>query len=240
MTTSRPPTTSAPGCFSYDIDDPDLVNQSNDDSIQQRAVAGRVRFRKRANGPDLTNSIGSCSVSTFTVKPDYPGPSVIIANEKLGSPASSMVAFFATATYWAVPTSSACGAAPTWTINSTQQCTAAGLVPGRDLNVDHVYEKQTLQEFFTNAIGPGDCSGIESLFNLKADPTNTLSTLLTSVFANLASYENPYFLGISSALNSMKANVSFCPTCSALRNRYSRLVSLSQITRDHRIFRPLH
>ena len=93
-------------CSTYDYSPdatPDPLN--DEDDVAKRALAGRIYVEKRANSnARTTNVVGSkqCAVSKFTNKPDYPGPGSVANNEGAGNPKFN--AFYATATYWAVPT----------------------------------------------------------------------------------------------------------------------------------------
>lgn len=140
--------TACDSCITYDYAPNATPNPLDDDSdaMRKRALAGRYVHNKRANNyaSSVTASIGAkaCAVSRFTVKPPYPGPGTIANNE--GNPAPEMVAFYATATYWAVPTNpSKCGPAPGWDFLSTEEIAAFkppwGLGgKGKSVNTDHV------------------------------------------------------------------------------------------------------
>ena len=99
----------------------------NVDDVMKRQLGGRFYNAKRAgSGNELVTTLvagKTCAVSRYTQKPAYPGPASVANNEAPATPAPNMVAFYATATYWAVPTQSpqgSCGA-PGWTFFDTQQ-----------------------------------------------------------------------------------------------------------------------
>ena len=98
-------------CLSYNYS-PTANPNVLDDDVNLKKRQGVGRFEKRArvsrNGiRDTKAAKKQCTVSTFTRKPDYPGPGYV-GNNKI-NPANNMVAFFATATCWAVPTTPAAG-----------------------------------------------------------------------------------------------------------------------------------
>ena len=113
---------SASGCgcvtLSYAPDStPDpLDDDSNED--RKRDLAGR--FIKHRRGKDAYYTVttasvgqGSCEVNKFQIRPSWPGPAAVTNNEG-GDPTPTMVAFFQTATYWAVPTTPPKCGAPAW------------------------------------------------------------------------------------------------------------------------------
>jgi len=84
---------------------PDPINFNNESSNAKRALGGRFYLKERARGrATKTNVVASrqCPVSTYTIKPDYPGPGDVANNE--GANSAKFAPFYATATYWAVPT----------------------------------------------------------------------------------------------------------------------------------------
>ena len=97
------------------------------DDVMKRQLGGRFNNAKRAGRgndvPATTIAVKECTVSRYTQKPAYPGPASVANNEPPAVPASSMAAFYATATYWAVPTQPPQGscAAPGWTFFNTEQ-----------------------------------------------------------------------------------------------------------------------
>ena len=99
----------------------------NVDDVMKRQLGGRFNNAKRAGRgndvPATTIAVKECTVSRYTQKPAYPGPASVANNEPPAVPASSMAAFYATATYWAVPTQPPQGscAAPGWTFFDTEQ-----------------------------------------------------------------------------------------------------------------------
>lgn len=175
-----------------------------------------------------------CSVAPYTIKPKYPGPNEIASNE--AQPTALMVSFYKTATYWAVPTQGVGCAVPGWEFKNSADALAGGWgfgtkgSKGKSLNVDHVCknlsvfsrncratgisadrdrldEISLLDEFFHDQIAAGfTCTNITRLFDVP-DSANT-GTRLNSIFGQLASYENPDFLGMDTKYNSYKASVS--------------------------------
>jgi len=95
-------------CATYDYNPmatPDPINFNNESSNAKRALAGRFYLKERARSrATKTNVVASrqCPVSTYTIKPDYPGPGDVGNNE--GANNAKFAPFYATATYWAVPT----------------------------------------------------------------------------------------------------------------------------------------
>ncbi len=115
-------------CPTFDYNPTATPNALDDvDDVMKRQLGGRFNYGKRAgsgNKDVVTNVAGKrCTVSRYTRKPAYPGPADVANNEHPATPASNMVAFYATATYWAVPTQPLGGscAAPAWTFFNTQQ-----------------------------------------------------------------------------------------------------------------------
>lgn len=125
-----------------------------------------------------------------------------------------MANFYATATYWAVPTNPAkCLDAPAWTFMDSDSI-AAFKPPwklggdGRSVNTDHVFEVSILDEFFTaQNLGGISCEEISAIFDIPDGSTG--GTRLNTIFAQLPSYTNPDFLGMDSALNNLKGKVSY-------------------------------
>ena len=99
----------------------------NVDDVMKRHLGGRFYNAKRAGrGNEVVTTLvagRTCAVSRYTQKPAYPGPASVANNEPPATPAPNMAAFYATATYWAVPTQPPRGscAAPSWTFFDTQQ-----------------------------------------------------------------------------------------------------------------------
>ena len=95
-------------CATYDYNPtatPNPMDSDSDDSLMRRALAGRFFVEKRANSKATRAAVvadSQCHVSTYTRKPDYPGPGDVANNEGAGN--ARFAAFYATATYWAVPT----------------------------------------------------------------------------------------------------------------------------------------
>ena len=93
----------------------------------KRQLGGRFYNGKRAGSANevVTTLVAgrTCAVSRYTQKPAYPGPASVANNEPPATPAANMIAFYATATYWAVPTQPPQGscAAPGWAFFDTQQ-----------------------------------------------------------------------------------------------------------------------
>ena len=231
---------SASGCgcvtLSYAPDStPDPLDDDSNE-MRKRKLAGRFINNKRGkNGfyNKVTDKVGkgTCQVNKFTAKPSYPGPAVVVANEG-GNPAPDpeMAAFYATATYWAVPTTPPKCGAPVWGFLDT-----AGLsdtkkggpwaIGGnkKSVNVEHVCtfpqssvtnllfwstnvildEVSLLDEFFAAQIAADvKCTDIGALFDVTDGTTG--STRLNTVFGQLPSLTNPDFIGMDTALNRLK------------------------------------
>lgn len=99
----------------------------NVDDVAKRQLGGRFHNAKRAGKGNYvtanTIAVKECTVSRYTQKPAYPGPASVANNELIATPDPSMVAFYSTATYWAVPTQppeGSCGA-PGWAFFDTEQ-----------------------------------------------------------------------------------------------------------------------
>lgn len=197
--------------------------------LQDRELQKRARVEK-------TNSVGGrqCSVAQYTIKPKYPGPNEIASNE--AQPTALMAPFYQTATYWAVPTHGVGCAVPGWEFKNSADALAGGWgfgtkgSKGQSLNVDHVCknlsllsrnyraietsadgchsdEVSLLDEFFGDQIAAGfTCANVTRLFDVP-DGANS-GTRLNSIFGQLASYENPDFLGMDTKYNSFKGSVS--------------------------------
>lgn len=68
----------------------------------KRALAGRFYVEGRANSKAMKAAIVvKCPVSTYTQKPDYPGPGSAANNEAAGN--AQFAASYATASHWTVP-----------------------------------------------------------------------------------------------------------------------------------------
>ena len=84
--------------------------------------------------------------------------------------------------------------------------------PSLTVSVDEV---SILQEFFAEQIKymaqgtsqQAACSSIQALFDVP-DGNATKETRLNTVFGQLASYENPDFVGMDRSLNNLKGTVS--------------------------------
>lgn len=75
-------------------------------------------------------------------------------------------------------------------------------------NDTRVDEKGTLDEFFQDQISAGfTCPNVQALF----DPPGSMNgeTRLNKIFAQLASFENPDFLGMDAGLNGLKGSVRY-------------------------------
>lgn len=139
------------GCVTLSYAPDATPNPLDDDSneLRKRELAGRYVKNKR--GKDVyystaTNSVGqgACGVNRFTIKPSYPGPAAVTNNEQ-GNPTPQMVAFFQTATYWAVPTTPPKCGAPVWGFLDTaglgDKAKGGPWVVGgnkKSVNIDHV------------------------------------------------------------------------------------------------------
>lgn len=181
----------------------------------------QTRLGRGLGGPD-------CLVRPYTSRPKYPGPSEVALWENNRNSNPTMTPFFQTATYWAVPTELPNCGCPDWVFKDTQAVQVpepGGLIMqlggsssnAKILNIDHVYEVQLLDEFFTSQITQAfDCTDISILFDPydytdhdPSDPSSldSVGTKLSIVFSQLASYENPDFLGMDGDLNNLKGNL---------------------------------
>ncbi len=139
------------GCVTLSYAPDSTPNPLDDDSneMRKRKLAGRFINNKR--GKDVyysiaTNSVGqgACQVNKFTIKPSYPGPAAVTNNEG-SNPTPQMVAFYQTATYWAVPTTPPKCGAPVWGFLDTAGLSNAAkggpwAIGGnkKSVNIDHV------------------------------------------------------------------------------------------------------
>ena len=161
---------------------PDL-DDGYDGDLRKRRFANRLEKRAAAL---KTNIVAEhCTVATYAKKPSYPAPRNLVKNEK--KPARELTAFFATATYWAIPTPATCNGVPGWTYMGTSQIGDLTLphMFGGNVNpyvsVDHVYEVSLLQQFFTDQVAGGfTCSDITTLFDVVND--NITGTWLNALF----------------------------------------------------------
>ena len=161
---------------------PDL-DDGYDGDLRKRRFINRLEKRAAAL---KTNIVGEqCNVAAYIKKPSYPAPRNVVKNEK--KPARELTAFFATATYWAIPTPAACNGVPGWTYMDTTQI--GNLTPsymlGGNVNpyvsIDHVYEVSLLQQFFTDQVAGGfTCSDITNLFDVVN--SNITGTRLNAIF----------------------------------------------------------
>lgn len=161
---------------------PDLDDGYDGDLRKRRFIN---RLEKRAAELKTNIVAEQCSVAAYTKKPSYPAPRNVVRNEK--KPARELTAFFATATYWAIPTAATCNGVPGWTYMDTTQI--GDLTPpymlGGNVNprvsIDHVYEVSLLQQFFTDQVAGGFiCSDITILFDVIDN--STMGTRLNALF----------------------------------------------------------
>ena len=161
---------------------PDLDDDYDGDLSRRRFIN---HLEKRAAELKTNIVAEQCSVATYTKKPSYPAPRNVVKNEK--KPARELTAFFATATYWAIPTPATCNGVPGWTYMNTNQIGA--LTPkymfGGNVNpyvsIDHVYEVSLLQQFFTDQVAGGfTCSDVTTLFDVVNN--STTGTRLNALF----------------------------------------------------------
>ena len=159
------------------------VDDGYDGDLRKRRFINRLE--KRAAELKTNIVAEKCSVATYTKKPSYPAPRNVVKNEK--KPARELTAFFATATYWAIPTPATCNGVPGWTYMNTTHIGV--LTPpymlGGNLNpyvsIDHVYEVSLLQQFFTDQVAGGfTCSDITTLFDVVDN--STTGTRLNALF----------------------------------------------------------
>lgn len=162
---------------------PDPFDDDANDGLLKRRFIDRLE--KRAAGLAAKIVAKQCTVATYTKKPSYPAPRNVVSNER--KPAREMTAFFATATYWAIPTPATCNGVPGWTYMNTSQIRALtpSYVLGGNINpyvsVDHVYEVSVLEQFFIDQVAGGfTCLDVTTLFDV-VDATST-GTRLNTIF----------------------------------------------------------
>lgn len=210
-----------------DEDDGDEDGTDTDDSgdtgMKRRNIAERFSLRKRDSKRLAGNlvatgdpAIPACTVSTYTYKPAYPGPNDIASSET--NPSGKMVAVIQQAKYWAIPIQPAGAAACAAPVNSFVNTTVAknnGYQVGgqkrrgqKMVNIDHVYEVSLVDEFFQAQVAAGNtCANLNTIWDPNGDPTNTRSTRLNVVFNQIASFQNPDFIGMDAGLNALKGSV---------------------------------
>ncbi|MCJ1276831.1 hypothetical protein MMC21_004638 [Puttea exsequens] len=216
VSSSTPSCLTCDSCLSYDYSPAATQDSIDVDVALKRRDARRIGKRLNNNAVRATKvARGQCKVSVYTQKPDYPGPGLVANNER--NPAAQMFKFFATATYWAVPTSPPCNGAPGWFFYNTSALDAdpdlskrwtLGKVSGskRFVNIDHVYEVSLLDEFFAAQFAAGfTCNDITTLFDVIESSTG--STRLDYIFSQLASFAHPDFLGMDSKFNTLKGSL---------------------------------
>ena len=159
-----------------------LDDDENDETRRRRSID---RLEKRIAAVKASRIARNCTVATFYKKPSYPGPANVANNER--KTAREMSAFFATATFWAVPTSATCNGVPGWTYMDTPHIGA--LTPAYQLggnilpfvSIDHVYEISLLEQFFIDQVAGGfTCSDITALFDVS--DSGTKGTRLNTIF----------------------------------------------------------
>ncbi|KAL8743846.1 MAG: hypothetical protein Q9184_008067 [Pyrenodesmia sp. 2 TL-2023] len=134
-----------------------------------------------------------------------------------------MAPFGNTASYWAIPTDEPNCGGPGWEFRDTPAVQVPA-IPGapvwqlggnrqgnrKIVNIDHVYEVSLLDEFFASRITSSfDCIDISRLFDVN-DYTHyptRLGTRLNTIYSQLASYDNPDFLGMDGYLNDLKGKL---------------------------------
>ena len=204
-----------------------MIPVPDDGSIsEKRAIAGRKEYiiEKRAASVMRTTVGNGCQVSTYTKAGGYPGGFEVTNVEKPGAPTPpSMVPFFATASYWYIPSQTACvptiakvdsGTLPELGLGVGSNI-AAGRGPRKFVNIDHVYELKLLDNFFETQLATAvSCKDIQNLFD-KQDMTQTNPDLtrLNSIFAQLPSYVNADFIGMDAGLNAVKGVVGSLNAC---------------------------
>ena len=158
---------------------PDPLDDDYNGDVKKRRFIDRVE--KRAASVNIVAK--SCTVATYTKKPAYPAPRNVAINER--RPAKELSAFFATATYWAIPTPATCNGVPGWTFMNTQQIENLTYKLGGNVrpyvSIDHVYEVSLLEQFFTDQVAGGfTCSDIATLFDVHN--SSTTGTRLNTIF----------------------------------------------------------
>jgi len=212
-------------------------------SHQGRALAGRLFLEerraplaKRAGNFGTKTHLGACSVTPFTNKPKYPEATNVKKFEGAAGAAkqgaADYAAFFATATYWAVPSNRPKGdcRVPDWSWNTTAELgniidpiSGKGWVVGgkgdsEHVNIDHVYEAHFLYEFFEDLLSPGGglglkqftCDDVDNILDIpdKQDTNNPQGTRLNTLFNMLANFEHPEFIGMDQKMNELKERIT--------------------------------
>lgn len=208
-----------------------------------RALAARLFIEerkgplaKRAGNFGTKTHLGACSVTQFTNKPKYPEATNVKKFEGAAGAvkggASDYAAFFATATYWAVPSNRLKGdcRVPDWSWNTTAELgnvidpeTGKGWVVGgkgdsNHVNIDHVYEAHFLYEFFEDLLSPRGglglkqftCDDVDNLLDIPdtQDTNNPQGTRINSLFNMLANFEHPEFIGMDQKMNELKERIT--------------------------------
>ena len=138
-------------CVTYDYSPTATPNPVDDDTMdmRKRELAGRFIANKRGialYSLTTTKVAGAqCEVSKYTNKPPYPGPNVVANNAPPAVPDPALVAFYQTATYWAVPTNPPKCGAPGWQFMSSDGIGTYNPPwklggKGKSVNIDHVCE----------------------------------------------------------------------------------------------------
>ena len=138
------------GCVTLSYAPDSTPNPLDDDSneMRKRALAGRIIDKRGKDVYYSTTTVsvgqGACGVNKYTIKPSYPGPAAVTNNEG-ANPTPQMVAFYQTATYWAVPTTPPKCGAPVWGFLDTSGLSDAAkggpwAIGGnkKSVNIDHV------------------------------------------------------------------------------------------------------
>lgn len=215
------------------------ASESVESSPNQRSESGALGRRLYAERRDfqeipeiiLGRGIGgpSCTVHPYIRRRNYPSPTDVSSWEVQPNMPQSMVAFFSTATWWAIPTELPNCGGPDVKFENTKNIKVP-LVPGakpyimgrprgrsqKGVTIDHVYEVKFLDEFFVSQINTAfNCEDIATLFNpvdyteWPAHPAvpDSTDTRLNTIFGQLARYAFPDFVGMDDNLNQLKGNL---------------------------------
>jgi len=204
------------------------------------ALAGRLfieernaPLERRGGNQNIKNHLGACSVTPFTAKPKYPEATGVKKFEGAAGASkqgfSDYEAFFATASYWAVPSDRPKGdcRVPDWGWNTTAELgnildnegkhwVVGGKGDSNHVNIDHVYETHFLYEFFEDLLSTGGGLGLkqftcDDVYNLldvpdTQDPKG--GTRLNTIFKMLANFQHPEFIGMDSNMNQLKEEIT--------------------------------
>ena len=195
-------------------------NTLTDTSTSNQASILSSHLHKR--GDDTT--VGGkkrCPVEPYDKKPDYPKAQEVKRAEESTVTPPNMVLFLQKAIYWKVPSDyppddsvevPLINHVPTDQLDApeTPLKLAVGGIQQQGTDVDHVYEAKLLDMYFYERLESRQitCGDIQAVFDEQQDATNPdLGTRLNFLFSNLASYQNPDFVGMWGNWNQRKSRI---------------------------------